>query len=76
MTKKLYVLFVYLADADYCAGVYDSEAEYKKALAEIGNQIGEPMEEDDYEVMETELNNAGNVPFMVTPYGDDEEEEE
>jgi hypothetical protein len=74
MAAKLYVLFVYLADADYCAGVYESEADYKKALVEIGNQIGEPMEEDEYEVLETELNKLET--FMVTPYGGDEEEEE
>lgn len=73
MATKLYVLFVYLADADYCAGVYTSEADYKKALVEIGNQIGEPMEEDEYEVLETEINKLET--FMVTPYGDEEDEE-
>jgi hypothetical protein len=73
MATKLYVLFVYLEDADYCAGVYTSEAEYKKALVEIGNQIGAPMEEEDYQVLETELNKFETFP--VTEYFDEEDEE-
>lgn len=73
MAGKLYSLFVFLADADYFAGVYDSEQGYKDAIKEIEKQIETTLEDYEYTIMETEMNKLEG--FMVTEFEDDEDEE-
>lgn len=74
MAKQLYVLFVRLADATYCSGVYDSKEKYEAALAEIGKQIGEPMEEDEYDVLNADMNEI--TTHLVEEYLMDDEDGE
>ncbi len=73
MSKKLYVLFLHL-DAAYLEGIYDSEEKCKSALANVQKQVDFELDEEMYEIFETELNDSVN--YVVAEYDDVDFEED
>ena len=73
MSKKLYVLFLHL-DAAYLEGIYDSEEKCQAALANVQKQVDFELDEEMYEIFETELNDSVN--YVVAEYDDVDFEED
>lgn len=74
MSQKAYLLFLELPEGAICAGVYDSVERCEAALEAIGQQMGGELTEDEYQIVETEVNKLVSHP--VVEYDIDEEDEE
>jgi hypothetical protein len=74
MSKTVYLLFVHLAEGAFCAGVYDSSEKCDAEIARISEEIGEEIEDEDVEIVETQINQL--VTHPVVEFGDEDGEEE
>ncbi len=72
MSNKLFLLFIHLEDGAYCAGVYDSVEKCEEAIEKIEADMGEELEEDFVDIVETELNQLIDHP--VVEFEDEGEE--
>jgi hypothetical protein len=73
MSKTVYLLFVHTDDATLCSGVYDSEEKCEEAIAKINKDLGEDLEDDQIEIVETEIDEL--ITYPVVEFGDEEDEE-
>ena len=62
---KLYIINIFAGtdatpddDENTFLGVFDSKTAYTKAIKEFGEEVGEKITKDDYEVVECELNKS------------------
>ncbi len=73
MSKTVYLLFVHLEEGAFSSGVYDSVEKCEEAIAKISEEIGYELDEEDVEIVETELDKL--VTHPVVEFGDEEDEE-
>ena len=74
MSKTVYLLFVHTEEGAFCSGVYDSEQKCEEAIEKINQELGEDLEDDQIEILETEIDVLITYP-VLGEYEDEEDEE-